>query len=403
MTSAVARTAEAPSSPSPAQASPTSVAVRSVTGRVTRPEPNAASPQFAIIFAGFPPDTEILWLSVRGPTDVTPTIVNERFRISRSPTEYPYGVGVWRAGPYQYLFSADGVPYEVLLALGATAVAPVPSTATAAPQPPAATTGPNVAPVVGPSPTAAPVATMPPSVVPATPTPRPALVFTFGPEVSEKDAADIRDGVGRMRTYLAGTMRGDAVSSVTVLATLPGSSVPLPPMPAACCTFNPVTGTIILNVADRSWLTTSYQAGIYYHQKIASHEYFHAWQSALGCIGRNGTTTGWLLEGAAEFYAFRTLISSGLLIAANVHEGEVGAARAGQTLKLLEGEVPSAEGLPYLAMERLVSRFGEGNYRAFCAAVGAGSAWQDALMSSFGISAQDFYDDFARWQAAGFR
>jgi len=371
-----------------------------VTGRVARPEPNAVAPQFAITFSGFPPGAEIVWISVRGPADVTPTIVNQHFRLQQSPTELPYGAGIWRAGPYQYLFSVDGVSYEVDLALGeaAAASAAVPATpAGAVAQPP----------VVVPTPAGLPTATalVPtalPTLVPPTPTPRPAVVFTFGPEVSAKDASDIQDGVARMRTYLAGTLRGDAVSSVTVIASLPGSSVPLPPMPAACCTFNPAIGTISLNVADRAWLSTSYQAGIYYHTKIVSHEYFHAWQSALGCMGGSGPTTAWLLEGGAEFYAYRPLISSGLLLTGGVHEGEVGAVRPGQTLQSLELQAPSAEGLPYLAIERLVSRSGESSYRAFCAAVGAGTAWQVALSSAFGISAQDFYADFGRWQAAGF-
>ena len=400
LTSANVRTADPRPSVASVQASANGASVRTVTGRVARPEPNAVAPQFAITFSGFPPGTDILWVSVRGPADVTPTIVNQRFRVPQSPTELPYGAGIWRAGPYQYVFSADGVSYEVLLALGepAAASAPVPSAppgAVAQPSPAATTpAGATTAP--------APAATTPPTVVPPTATPRPALVFTFGPEVSARDAADIRDGVARMRAYLAGTMRGDAVTSVTVLASLPGSAVPLPPMPAACCTFNPATSVISLNVADRAWLATSYQAGIYYHPKIVSHEYFHAWQSALGCIGGKGPTTGWLLEGGAEFYAYRSHIASGLLSTAGVHEGEVGAVRPGQTLQSQEQDVPSAEGLPYLAIERLVARSGESSYRAFCAAVGAGTAWQVAMASAFGISAQDFYADFGRWQAAGF-
>ena len=146
---------------------------------------------------------------------------------------------------------------------------------------------------------------------------------------------------------------------------------------------------------------------------IFTHEYFHTLQAdrhrsrydANGFEREKNAGPGWLTEGSAEWARFTYLDS----VRPGAYAGERArrvstSARTVETLRdgllYLQSGMHGALGM--LATERLVDRLGDAwileyfSQRAFHATSG------EAFEAAFGLTLDEFYDEFAAWRAEGF-
>ena len=146
---------------------------------------------------------------------------------------------------------------------------------------------------------------------------------------------------------------------------------------------------------------------------LFTHEYFHVLQgekyrsryNANGFVREKNAGPGWLTEGSAEWARFTYIDSIRAGAYAEVRAGRVGAAeRTTETLWdarfYLQSGMHNLLGL--LATERLADRSGDASIleyfsqRAFHATSG------EAFEAAFGLTLDEFYDEFAAWRAEGF-
>ena len=156
-----------------------------------------------------------------------------------------------------------------------------------------------------------------------------------------------------------------------------------------------------------------------YRMKVAAHELFHAYQTALGGLRHSSSddqvpTAGprWLREGIAEFFAYKALDAGNVLSyeternSTSNHQGFVAQAE-GVDRPLSEME--KKDGLrrvPYpfllLAAELLASRSGEDALIRFFSLGQPGTTWQEGFETAFGMPVKEFYELFEEHRAAGF-
>ncbi|MDE2640572.1 MAG: hypothetical protein OXI03_08330, partial [Chloroflexota bacterium] len=61
-----------------------------------------------------------------------------------------------------------------------------------------------------------------------------------------------------------------------------------------------------------------------------------------------------------------------------------------------------AQPLSFLAVEWLAQRAGEPALFQYYRLLPSSDSWQDAFQGAFGITIDEFYDEFAKYRAAGF-
>ena len=146
---------------------------------------------------------------------------------------------------------------------------------------------------------------------------------------------------------------------------------------------------------------------------LFAHEYFHVLQGekyrsryyANGFVREKAPGPGWITEGSAEWARFTYIDSIRAGAYADARAGRVGAAeRTTETLWdarfFLQSGMHNLLGL--LATERLADRSGDASIleyfsqRAFHATSG------EAFEAAFGLTPDEFYDEFAAWRAEGF-
>ena len=155
-------------------------------------------------------------------------------------------------------------------------------------------------------------------------------------------------------------------------------------------------------------------------RKSAVHEYTHIWQHHLGCISKFYQPLGnWLNEGIAEYIAYEAMIKNGEMRREDVTAFMLAAARStGQLERPLRdfaggavrdiGIWPGHVG--FLALHRIVPSAPGGilSLRTLCEEVaasasdpragGVGMYYPEAFETAFGISLDDFYDDFEKYR-----
>jgi hypothetical protein len=145
----------------------------------------------------------------------------------------------------------------------------------------------------------------------------------------------------------------------------------------------------------------------------AAHEYVHVLQAELGCLSKGSESRyRWILEGMAEYVAWRALVA----------DGKVGAARVAREIRESgplspwlgplsayehEGGRDQAYALWHLAIQHVLREAvaagaapaarREIALRRFCQRAGAGVPWRTAFERSFGFPVDKFY---ARFDAA---
>jgi hypothetical protein len=230
------------------------------------------------------------------------------------------------------------------------------------------------------------------------PTPASPAGFTFrtGPGLSAGDINDVHEGVEWASAYLAASVGSDRVAPASARIVLGDGSERF------CCitsgpSFDIVTGNRAWAApqaaAPDTWTASDERA------ELAAHEYAHVWQYDIG--GRACMTGGprWLSEGMAESLAYRSLVASGRIPAANldvVPRSQRHSARY-VTLRSLETDWPSDANpfaVGYLAVDRLLAIPSPLPLRAYCARVGRGEPWPAAFAAAFGTNVDSFYSRF---------
>jgi hypothetical protein len=162
---------------------------------------------------------------------------------------------------------------------------------------------------------------------------------------------------------------------------------------------------MFVNTGSPSWRPAQAPEGI--KLKIVAHEAFHLLQSewVRGYPGASNTGPMWLLEGTAEYIAFRAIADNGLVSFNDARAGWRISARTVQaplrSLETYAGFLP--ESVPYhlspLAAERLLgTTLGLPAFVSFYEAIGAGAAWRDAFLNTFGRTVDAFYDDYEAYR-----
>ena len=139
-------------------------------------------------------------------------------------------------------------------------------------------------------------------------------------------------------------------------------------------------------------------------KKISAHELFHLFQYEWSSGEQE---PHWLIEGTAEFLAFRELEAGGASDYAEQRSGRLvpGAKRVIKPLNeiLTWRDMPSGGySLSLLAAELLASHAGEGALFRYFVLLQPITTWQQAFESAFGMPVEEYYDLFEKHRADGF-
>ncbi|MGH2396286.1 MAG: hypothetical protein ACRDF5_04120 [bacterium] len=248
-----------------------------------------------------------------------------------------------------------------------------------------------------------------------------ALRFDVGVGVPEDEIEVIKSGIDIARLYLQELIGGDIPSDVrrtiTVKIVATGKGNQDPGGGGACCTGLDTNGLARLFIdVKHPHYDVARPAGPWSvranKQKSAAHEYTHAWQNWLGCLGKRYASEwtrfeGWLVEGVAEYVAYGSLIRVGAMrtedvgrsqLTAAISSGQMGAGLRGleylkQTYVIWPGN------LGYLAVEMLVRNAPAGpiSLRRHCLEVRSQGGVDQAFVRAFGTSKAAFYQSFAAY------
>ena len=144
-----------------------------------------------------------------------------------------------------------------------------------------------------------------------------------------------------------------------------------------------------------------------------THEYFHTLQSqryrqrydANAFEREKDQAPGWLLEGSPEWVRYTYMDSIRAGVYADVRAiGVAAAARNAETLPdarlYLQSGMHAALG--FLATERLTDRFGDASILEYFTQRALHATSAQAFEATFGLTLDEFYDEFAAWRAEGF-
>jgi uncharacterized protein (TIGR03437 family) len=159
--------------------------------------------------------------------------------------------------------------------------------------------------------------------------------------------------------------------------------------------------SIFINTQSQGWLQSTPPQ----QQKIAAHELFHILQ--YGLAGQLSAAPTWMREGSAEYMGYRAVADKGFYDFAQAKAYFVSAAaNSTATLQSLETVSPltsfDSYSLGFLAIDSLI---GSGDVRpvsSFWSNLGQGQSWQEAFKIAFGMSSDQFYIQFAAYQASDF-
>lgn len=126
-----------------------------------------------------------------------------------------------------------------------------------------------------------------------------------------------------------------------------------------------------------------------------AHEYVHALQEQLGGSGE----PLWIAEGMAWYFdALHNQASDAPEFFKTRDYLWWQAREATDSLRSMERD-NWHWGVGYLAVERLVARSGEASLFDFYRNLATAPTWQEAFQETFGLTPDDFYEEFAAWRA----
>ncbi len=152
-------------------------------------------------------------------------------------------------------------------------------------------------------------------------------------------------------------------------------------------------------------------------RSLLAHEYAHVLQHQLRHYGIQASpsyTTGWLVEGTAEWVSRSLRAWENEGIWSSLRASAL-AAVAGSNRRQLRDDLNAERyRLGLVAAIRLAEQSGDDSIWEFWRLLGPSwfgpeerwridPSWQDAFAGAFGVSAEQFYDEFERWRAEQFR
>jgi methionine-rich copper-binding protein CopC len=344
----------------------------------------------------------------------------------------------WSPGTYVLLWRVNGVAAELAINLSTvptagpptgsdpTAVRPAPQSSTPSVALPASNVPLSSLAPRSPQVTTAPVGNYP-LCPPVTAFP-PALACTFndaiasyrvGAGVTQADAAAIQKGVSRAHESLAASLNGDSARDVVITISRAGVD-PIPDVVGGCCNTSFDGGIRIdFDIANANWTEAAGNFSRYgvagWHERIAAHEYTHAWQGSRNCqthsqrsdqVGRPGMNPEWVMEGFADWWAGQTLVTAGVVSGSSLRQWAADEARFYPAVTLRSMEILGGQlhyGISYMAFDRLFAGTGFSPYVTYCTMMGRGAIWTDAFQAAFGVPVANFYADYEQWRTNGFR
>ena len=251
------------------------------------------------------------------------------------------------------------------------------------------------------------------------------IYYDIAPNVPAEQVEIITTGLQMAQNYLDSELDGgipeEVRKEITVKIVATGQGNQEPWGGGACCTaFSSAGGVstmrLFFDIAHPHWHVSRPSTS----RKSAVHEYTHIWQHHLGCISKFYQPLGnWLNEGIAEYIAYEAMIKNGEMRREDVTAFMLAAARStGQLDRPLRdfaggavrdiGIWPGHVG--FLALHRIVPSAPGGilSLRTLCEEVaasasdpragGVGMYYPEAFETAFGISLDDFYDDFEKYR-----
>jgi hypothetical protein len=234
--------------------------------------------------------------------------------------------------------------------------------------------------------------------------------------VKTAELCDVFDVLARTARYLETTVGAGALTRTNVLIATPGS----PALPAygagGCCTnYSPTDLYVVPGNEAWSFPPRPYTTLLAGRAYLVGSQYFHLWQTANGCRPWEGRRyePGWFYAGTAEYFGVQLASLEGRVAAADLRVFQVAEAlKSPVSLRGVEESGPvevfqgtnKAFNLGYLATELLVNRYDWAGLRTLCTNLRPNVSRADAFARSFnGASLDDFYAEFDRWKANGFR
>ena len=230
------------------------------------------------------------------------------------------------------------------------------------------------------------------------------LQYDVAPDVPARELELIKEGISKAQDFLASRMGGDIPVNVQLGITVKvvATGMGNPNAGGACCTAG--RAGLFFDVRHPHWLNQfprwngSFDLS---RQKIAAHEYVHAWVRSLA--GDESSLGDWLNEGLAEYLGYEPFIRRRAMPRSDVHahmlSAAIGSGQASRCLEHLEssnmrdGLWPGHIG--YIAVEKLVAESPDGilSLRVVSEEVGSGGL-DAAFERAFGIGKRAFYDAF---------
>jgi hypothetical protein len=216
----------------------------------------------------------------------------------------------------------------------------------------------------------------------------PQIDLWFEESVTKEDRERIRAGLVQVRSYLAShfAARLPSFTCFDVRSTVEG--------PAGSGQAS--SGRVLLVTTPSGWPDETEGA----LATVAAHEYVHVWQLMLAGEDIFGLSPVWLLEGMAQWIAFRALADSNLLPAEDLScRLEIPYGALTPRLELLETRSGWRMTLPnYLtslqAVNHLVTLSSPAALHLYLVYLGDGAPWPEAFAHAFGLAAVDFYEEF---------
>jgi hypothetical protein len=217
--------------------------------------------------------------------------------------------------------------------------------------------------------------------------------YSVSPDVSEEDAAYVREGISYAQRYLDGVMDESPSIELVVNVRPSGDTSGL----HSTAFFSP--GFMVVFVGSAGWMSIAPFDRIH----VIVHEYIHAYQYELMQAEEYDLPT-WLIEGMAEYLSYDAMTELGVIRPREVvdyHAWSVTSSRETEELRELAdrdafySSASPVYSIGFLALNHLMDGAPPQALEDFMVAVGDGDAWEHAFANTFGTDVDEFYRSFA--------
>jgi hypothetical protein len=249
-------------------------------------------------------------------------------------------------------------------------------------------------------------ATLTPSLTPTPPLEESLMNFEIEDDVPNRDAEEIKMGIEFARLYMRDNLGGDITSDfrtkITVKIVADGNG-----NDGSCCTSMAETGARpFFDVLHSNWDIGGGNdwSNNDHHVNAGAHEYVHAWQYSLGCIGVHyQPMSRWFSEGMAQYVSINSLVLGG-----NVSKNDYETILARSTMEYSSHDLANLGNIwpgdiGFVAVNMLVDLSSDGQIilRDICEKIGSGQSFVQAFSQVYGFTLSEFYSLFSEFQDLG--